>query len=416
MFNKISPAIIAIIVALSTVSGVNLVYAETIEELQAKISGLSAKSQNLDQRSREYRSLISETKEEARTLQGDIGNLSAEINALEAEIGQTETNIESTGYKIQLTELEAQKTHDKIEVQRGQLAEVLRVIHNQESASLLEIMLLQPSFAAFLNEREQVLALQDSLKAFNDELKQRKSDLEAAAAALTREKANLEALNVKLGIQQTAITGQKSQKSRLLATTKGQEREYQQMLAGVEAEKAALLKEVKILEQRVVAQRNFLKYAEAKTIPPKGTKIFIWPEANYKFTQGYGMTAYAKRGAYGGSPHNGIDISHGAGTPLLAAADGVVFASGTNKGWGNWIALQHANGLVTLYGHMIKPTHQSVGRGVTAGTTIGYEGATGFSTGSHLHFSVYEKFFTYDKGNEVYFNYFDGTLNPLDYL
>ena len=330
MFNKISPAIIAIIVALSTVSGVNLVYAETIEELQAKISGLSAKSQNLDQRSREYRSLISETKEEARTLQGDIGNLTAEINALEAEIGQTETNIESTGYKIQLTELEAQKTHDKIEVQRGQLAEVLRVIHNQESASLLEIMLLQPSFAAFLNEREQVLALQDSLKAFNDELKQRKSDLEAAAAALTREKANLEALNVKLGIQQTAITGQKSQKSRLLATTKGQEREYQQMLAGVEAEKAALLKEVKILEQRVVAQRNFLKYAEAKTIPPKGTKIFIWPEASYKFTQGYGMTAYAKRGAYGGSPANGIYISHRARTPLFAPAAGVVFGSRTN--------------------------------------------------------------------------------------
>jgi murein DD-endopeptidase MepM/ murein hydrolase activator NlpD len=109
-------------------------------------------------------------------------------------------------------------------------------------------------------------------------------------------------------------------------------------------------------------------------------------------------------------------MSAGYGTPIKAIGDGKIVANGTNSGWGNWVAIQHTNNMVSVYGHMSSLSFLKVGTQVTTGTVIGYEGNTGNATGSHLHLSLYREFFTYLKGNDLYFNYFEGSLNPADYL
>ncbi|MEP7106196.1 MAG: M23 family metallopeptidase, partial [Chloroflexota bacterium] len=86
--------------------------------------------------------------------------------------------------------------------------------------------------------------------------------------------------------------------------------------------------------------------------------------------------------------HYGVDLAAPQGTPVLAAADGVVIAVGhTVGGYGNFVILAHANGIDTLYGHLASSS-VSIGEAVTAGRVIGAEGSTGFSTGPHLHFEV----------------------------
>lgn len=88
---------------------------------------------------------------------------------------------------------------------------------------------------------------------------------------------------------------------------------------------------------------------------------------------------------------NGIDLGAPRGTPIYAAADGVVILSRNNGGWnggyGNYVVITHANGTQTLYAHM---THSivSLGQMVARGQLIGYVGATGEATGPHLHFEV----------------------------
>ncbi len=87
--------------------------------------------------------------------------------------------------------------------------------------------------------------------------------------------------------------------------------------------------------------------------------------------------------------HRGIDYAAGAGTPIMATADGVVIHRGPKGQLGNAIEIQHPNGFLTRYGHM-----SGFRRGITVGTrvhqgeTIGYVGMTGLATGPHLHYEM----------------------------
>lgn len=85
--------------------------------------------------------------------------------------------------------------------------------------------------------------------------------------------------------------------------------------------------------------------------------------------------------------HSGLDIAAPKGTPIKAAADGVVSYSGTLGGYGNLIIIDHENGVQSYYGHCSK-LYSNVGDTVTAGDVIAAVGSTGNSTGNHLHFEI----------------------------
>ncbi len=85
--------------------------------------------------------------------------------------------------------------------------------------------------------------------------------------------------------------------------------------------------------------------------------------------------------------HAGIDLANSIGTPIYAVSDGVVTDAGPTAGYGMWVKLRHADGTVTLYGH-INTTLVGVGDRVMAGDQIATMGNRGNSTGPHLHFEV----------------------------
>jgi murein DD-endopeptidase MepM/ murein hydrolase activator NlpD len=85
--------------------------------------------------------------------------------------------------------------------------------------------------------------------------------------------------------------------------------------------------------------------------------------------------------------HAGIDLANSIGTPIYAVSDGVVIDSGPAAGYGALVKLRHADGTVTLYGH-VNTTLVSVGEHVMAGDQIATMGNRGNSTGPHLHFEV----------------------------
>jgi murein DD-endopeptidase MepM/ murein hydrolase activator NlpD len=104
-------------------------------------------------------------------------------------------------------------------------------------------------------------------------------------------------------------------------------------------------------------------------------------------TSGYGMRRHPVLGYT--RMHRGIDFHAPYGSPIYAAADGVVTFVGRHGGHGNFVKLDNGGGLGTGYAHMSRFA-VSPGEHVRRGEVIGYVGSTGLSTGAHLHFEVYK--------------------------
>lgn len=132
----------------------------------------------------------------------------------------------------------------------------------------------------------------------------------------------------------------------------------------------------------------------APSVPAKSSS----GSSGAKLTKGSGpaLTGYYANPIPGGyitqtlHPTNGVDIGMPIGTPIHAAADGVVIVSrvgGWNGGYGNYVVISHGNKTQTLYGHMSRDV-VTVGESVEKGEIIGYVGESGNATGPHLHFEV----------------------------
>lgn len=127
------------------------------------------------------------------------------------------------------------------------------------------------------------------------------------------------------------------------------------------------------------------------TCQPVGIGAWVWPlpEGSYSqpFSDGqkFGMRVHPVTRVY--KLHSGLDFAAPAGTPIMAASDGVVSVSGWGGAWGQQVIVDHGGGVQTRYAHASRLL-VDVGDTVTAGQTIALVGTTGYSTGNHLHFEV----------------------------
>jgi len=128
-------------------------------------------------------------------------------------------------------------------------------------------------------------------------------------------------------------------------------------------------------------------------------ELFTYPLHRNVITSHFGMRKDPKNGNL--SFHGGLDLRANTGTTVIAALDGVVSVVSENWLYGKYIIITHSNGYKTLYGHL---NAYSVKQGdrVARGRKIGESGNTGYSTGPHLHFGIY------DRNNRM--------INPLELL
>ena len=115
-------------------------------------------------------------------------------------------------------------------------------------------------------------------------------------------------------------------------------------------------------------------------------------------TDSYGYRTHPLTGKY--SWHNGVDFGAAAGTAILATKSGTVTTAAYSAAWGYYVVINHGDGYSSLYAHQ-PSCSVSVGDYVTQGQTIGYVGSTGWSTGPHLHFTIY---------------YNGADVNPFNYI
>ena len=139
-----------------------------------------------------------------------------------------------------------------------------------------------------------------------------------------------------------------------------------------------------------VGQELFIPGAKMDSVSLRRAmgELFMYPiESGWRLTSLFGKRADPFTGV--ASNHTGIDMACPTGTPIRAAMSGKVVYVGWSNIFGNYAIINHDGGYQTLYGHMSKTLCKS-GQFVSQGTRIGLVGSTGYSTGPHLHFTVYK--------------------------
>jgi murein DD-endopeptidase MepM/ murein hydrolase activator NlpD len=208
-----------------------------------------------------------------------------------------------------------------------------------------------------------------------------------AKAELEKRQQELEEYTKELAAKKTVLDSTKKEKSTLLATTKNTQSNYEKILA----EKKALMD---AFEKELAGYESQLRLAiDPKSYPSGGKGILSWPVDVVKITQNFGYTTFAKT-AYASGYHNGTDFGVPIGTRVKSASSGVVEAVGNTDAvcpgasFGKWVFIRYDNGLASTYGHLSLITAVA-GQRVKTGDVVAYSGNTGYSTGPHLHMSLY---------------------------
>jgi len=158
------------------------------------------------------------------------------------------------------------------------------------------------------------------------------------------------------------------------------------LLGQMRARKVEFESQLAALKRQSDQLASLLRGRQAgQALVPSGHGVLSVPIPGAPITSGFGPRVHPIYGDV--RMHTGIDFGATAGTPIHAAAEGVVVSAGPLGGYGNATVIDHGNRLATLYGHQSQIV-VSDGQRVSRGQVIGYVGCTGLCTGPHLHFEV----------------------------
>ncbi|OGY43611.1 MAG: hypothetical protein A2731_00310 [Candidatus Buchananbacteria bacterium RIFCSPHIGHO2_01_FULL_39_8] len=410
--------IIAIILAFSQPLFVS---ADLQSDLQNEINQKQTQIQDLEKQVALYKDMVKNTQNQSNTLKNAIAKMEAQIKKLEAEVRLTQTKISQTSLKIQGLSSDISTQNIELEKQRNNLSQTIQAINEYDQTGPLELVFGSGNFSDMLSQAQYVNNLQTGLQQKLNTIKELKAQLENQKTESESQKAALESFKKQLNGQTQVLDNQRDEQKDLLTTTKNQEKIYQSTLTTLQKQQRQLEQDIFLAEEKLRQAIN------PNSIPGAKKGILAWPVQPYPVTQTYGciVSKFARssypacnEGKGNGGFHNGLDIDLDTGDPVHAALDGTIsgVASMARYAYGKWITIKHDNGLTTLYGHLSVQS-VAVGQKVKTGDIIGYGGLTGYSTGSHLHFTVYAtNTFKVEPNRYGYPTPLGGPLSPLLYL
>lgn len=416
---KIAPA--ALFCALIVLfSGVLLTFAaEERDELKSALEKKNQALSEINSQIKETQDKLESTRNQKESLQGELNKIDYGLKQINLGIKSSETQVEKLGLEIEDVQYDIGDSEEQIKQKQEDIASILRQLQQKDSnSSPLIVFLKSKSLAQSVFETQGLINLQNDLLVQISELENFKNILDKDLKTLAEKKTAKEKEKINLSNKKEIAEETKKEKQVFLSATKNAEKNYQKSLAELQKKQLEIALEIEKIDADLRGQ------IKAGDLPNAGSGVLGNPLVPLgKLTQGYGATSFARSGGYRGKWHNGVDWSAPLGSTIYSAEKGVVAAVGDQdkycyKGaYGRFVAIKHENGLTTLYAHLSR-IKVSEGQQVNRGDIIGYSGNTGYSTGPHLHFTVYASD-TFKIGPSKSCGPkmpFGGDLNPLKYL
>ncbi len=364
---------------------VNLVFAETPPDIQAQIKDRSNKLQQLNQEIQATQTTLNQVQKQKSSLQKELQSLDTSIKQLDLNIQADGVAEDKLGFELASLNGEMQTIAQAIDDKRVNVAQLFREMQRAEDQNLIAVILSSKSLSASLDDAQKLESLRAQFSIDILKLNQLSDDYRAKAEDVSSKKSEVTLHQENLTNRKAIVEDKKSERQVVLDETKNQESVYQQKITDLKKQQDSLEDEITQMENQL--GKNF----NTDVLPTTGHGVLSLPLQSVRITQHFGE----RSSLYRGKPHNGLDLGGSVGTPIFAAADGVVMAVDNNDQssfrkyqYGKYVLIKHANNLATLYGHMSKQV-AFPGQVVKRGDLIGYMGATGYATGPHLHLGLY---------------------------
>ncbi len=373
----------------SGVLAVDSNYSREIKEIQKQIEEQQKKKKELEEQQKIYEQKIEEKRKEAASLKTELNIVGNQIYKQKIAIKAKQNEIEITDLGIKNTQFQILQKKKEIIEQKNEIAEVLRLINQNDKKGFLEIVILSNSLAEVLGFQRRLNSLENSLLKSLEGLEGRKEELTQEEKKLQNTRGELTFLQKQLEGEKTKLTSEQFYQTKLLEETRGAEWRFQSLLAQAISDQKTIEREIASLERQA---RERLTFEDEEFLEEKGEIIFSWPVPSGVITAYFHDPDYPYRRWIG--EHSGIDLRAAQGTPVRAAASGYV-ARAKHGGLGySYVLIIHNEDFSTLYGHISKINVEEgsyIRRGQVIGLSGGMPGTAGagyFSTGPHLHFEV----------------------------
>jgi murein DD-endopeptidase MepM/ murein hydrolase activator NlpD len=352
------------------------------EAIDAKIGRLQ--EQIADARARESRlsKEIAGVTSQIRTLEAQVGDVSSRLALLQNDLALHQRRLDKLDelFGLQTRRFDFLKSEYKATVARLS-ARLVEIYENGEpttvdvvvNAHSIQDILDQLNYlGAVIRQNKQIAAevgtAKEEVRRARAQTRTARTHLRAEQRVIQVRAEQVQAARDQLLASRNRLAGARAQKRHALAVTQESEKDF---VGEADALAAA--------SARLEAQLKAEQSGPSAYTPPAGSNgSMIWP------VSGPVTSPFGERW---GRMHEGIDIGVPTGTPIHAAAAGRVVYCGWEEGYGNFVVIDHGNGVATAYGHQ-SSIAVSCGEDVSQGQVIGYSGSTGHSTGPHLHFEV----------------------------
>ncbi|MGE0001865.1 MAG: murein hydrolase activator EnvC [Fimbriimonadaceae bacterium] len=344
-----------------------------VAQTSSKKSPTAALKQKLDK----IKTSAKGVRSELRDKKEEVWVVAAQMEALDAKLSQAEAKLDDTrdlldkekGRQKSLADA-IEKTTKQVEEQRRIVALRIRAMYMTGDDQPMAVLLGSRDFSDFAVRQSLLERIAKHDRRAFDEFRRLKAKLTADKAHQDKVVANVAQLELEQAKAKKEVATARSAKLGLLNKLRRQRTSLERELQAMEDS-----------SDRITAQ--ILAYQQGLT--GGGGQFsgrFVSP-VNGRQTSGYGYRVHPISRTR--RMHTGVDIAAPTGTPIRAAATGVVISAGWMNGYGNTVVIDHGGGISTLYGHCSR-LYVSRGQKVQAGQRVAAVGSTGFSTGPHLHF------------------------------
>ena len=355
--------------------------AQKIQALKDQVDDVSAdEAALLDQ--------LDESKTRLDDLNARVADLDHQRVPVEAALQGAQGQLDELGGRQLVAEAQLADTQGRLSDARQRLVDHAVAAYTGESSSAryADLLLRVRSVRDLSAAMTYVQAALDDDQATVRKFQQLKSQVTDLRDALDRDRGQALQQRDVVASKEQDLSSRRQAQDDLRQQAAAEVAKQNDVLDQLRARKAEFEAQIVALQRQSDALASQLNGRQAgQVLVPSGHGVLAVPIPGAPITSGFGPRVHPIYGDV--RMHTGIDFGASSGTPIHAAADGVVVSAGPLGGYGNATVIDHGNGLATLYGHQ-SSIAVVPGQTVKRGQIIGYVGCTGLCTGPHLHFEV----------------------------